>query len=330
MIRLGLAAIAVLALGSAASAQTNTGAPTNIVLPNGEHVAAPPEARDFSKIEIIADDLGNRTYLFRFDGEEGSNVVAVVGDDGVVLIDTKFAQLHDRLKAAIAAKSKAPVRYIVSTVNRNDHTHGNAPFVAEGAVVIGHANMNKDMLLANPKTDKASMATKTFDDAMSLPLAGRTPLELHHPKMPALSDCDVYVYLRDANILVTGDLFFPKLGFTYFGSAPISSLGGGIDGHIAAMNELIAIANDRTKIVPGHGRATDKAAMIAYRDMLVTARTRMLALIKEGKSADDIVAAKPFADFQTEWKVKNERSDDVAAAAFIRAVYNQLKPTALR
>src|SRR5438876_4438815 len=88
---------------------------------------------------------------------------------------------------------------------------------------------------------------------------------------------------------------------------------------IAATDAYIKLTNTKSRIVPGHGPVADKAALIEYRTMLVTARDRMAALVKEGKSEDDVVAAKPFADLDKKWA-----PTEIASKNFIRVVYHSL------
>jgi glyoxylase-like metal-dependent hydrolase (beta-lactamase superfamily II) len=130
----------------------------------------------------------------------------------------------------------------------------------------------------------------------------------------AHTDGDTYVWFKTANVLSTGDTFtngrYPNIDFAN---------GGNIKGMIAATDAYLRLVNARTRIVPGHGPIADKAALIDYRTMLVTARDRMAKLVKEGKSEDDVVAAKPFADLDAKWA-----PSELAAKNFVRVVYHSL------
>ena len=290
----------------------------NVQVTPGErvHVTRTLEERDLANAQIVTTDLGHRTYVLG-DGEGGgSNIVVAVTDDGVVMIDTKFAQLHDKIKAAVAALTDQPVRYVINTIHRNDHTNGNALFAKEGVTIIAHENVGKNMLAANPMVDPAALPTETYKDARTLQLGGRT-IELRHPAVPATVDSGTYIHFRDANVLVGGgDFFYSRQG--------LPNVSGSIDGQITAMDELIAIADDDTKVVPNHGPVSDKASMIAFRDMLVTARAEVATLIAEGKTVDEAIMAKPLAVIQTRWDVVDERTDDAQAARLTRAVYESL------
>jgi len=128
------------------------------------------------------------------------------------------------------------------------------------------------------------------------------------------------VWFKTANVLATGDTFtngrYPNIDFAN---------GGNIKGMIAAADIYLKLCNDRSRIVPGHGPIADKAALLDYRTMLVTARDRMAQLVKDGKSEDDVVAAKPFADLDVKWA-----PSELASKNFIRVVYHSLadKPEA--
>ena len=279
------------------------------------HVTRTLEERDLANVpQIVTTDLGHRTYLLGFGF--GSNVVVAVTDDGVVMIDTKFAQLHDKIKAAVAALTDQPVRYVINTIHRTDHTHGNALFAKEGATIIAHENVGKNMLAAYPMIDPAALPTETYSDARTLQIGGRT-IELRHSAVFAKVDSATYIHFPDANVLVGGgDVYYSRLGFP--------SVSGSIDGMIATMDELIALADDDTKVVPNHGLVSDKASLIAFRDLLVTARAEVSKLIAEGKTVDEAIMEKPMAGLQSRWDVVNERTDDSQAARLTRAVYESL------
>jgi len=281
--------------------------------------AGPPVGPDLSKVEIKTTDLGNRTYMLE---GAGGNVTVAVGDDGVIMVDGQFAPLHPKLKVAITAVSPAPVRFLINTHHHGDHTGGNAPFAGDGATVVAHVNVKERLAngttngLTGVKTPPAAagaLPTETYTDARTVEVKGRTA-QLKHP-VKAHTDGDTYVYFADANVLATGDTVtigrYPNIDFVQ---------GGTIDGMIAASDAYLALANDGTKIVPGHGPLVGKAQLAEYRAMLATARDRMATLIKDGKSESDIYASKPFADLDAKWALNEQ-----AGRNFMRVVYASLK-----
>jgi cyclase len=266
--------------------------------------AGPPVGPDWSKIEVKTFDLGNRTYMLE---GFGGNTTIAAGEDGVIMVDGQFSQMHDKLKAAIAAVT---------------HVGGNAPFSKDGAVVVAHDNVRKRLaegtMMAVPEVKytpapEESLPAMTHKDGMTLQVKGRSA-QLKHP-LNAHTDGDTFVFFADANVISTGDTVamgrYPNIDFAN---------GGSIKGMIAASDAYLALANDGTKIVPGHGPLATKAQLAEYRAMLSTVRDRMLALIKEGKSEADVVAAKPFADFDAKFK-----ANDQASTNWMRVVYASVK-----
>ncbi|HTK13834.1 MAG TPA: MBL fold metallo-hydrolase [Xanthobacteraceae bacterium] len=285
-----------------------------------QQTTAPAPARDFSKVEIKSTDLGHNTYMLQ---GEGGNITIAVGGDGIIMVDGEFAPLHDKIKAAIEAISKKPIKYLVNTHFHGDHTGGNVPFSKDGTVVVTNANVKKRLAagttngLTGAKTQpapEAALPAKTYTSKMTLKVKGRTAKLAHVAN--AHTDGDTYIWFAKANVLSTGDTFtnglYPNIDFAN---------GGNIKGMIAATGTYLKMINDKTKIVPGHGPLGDKAALIAYRKMLTTARDRMAKLVAEGKSEDEVVAAKPFADLDAKWAQSEQRSKN-----FMRVVYNSLKP----
>jgi glyoxylase-like metal-dependent hydrolase (beta-lactamase superfamily II) len=307
MSRTAFAVIAALTLSTAAFAQGQS---------------APPVGPDFSKLEVKTTDLGNRTWMLS-NGASG-NVTVAAGDDGIIMVDGQHAPMHDKLKAAIAKLSPQPIKYLVNTHHHTDHTGGNAGFAAEGTTVIAHANVKKFLAagtVSNTTGQKvaavssAGLPKQTYDAATGPVLAvkGRKAV-LKHPAS-AHTGGDTYVYFADANVLSTGDTFtynrYPNIDWVN---------GGSLKGVLAAADAYLKLANDQTKIVPGHGPLATKAQLAEYRAMLMTARERMAKLIKAGKSEEEIYAAKPYADLDAKW-APNEQ----VGKNFMRVMYNTVK-----
>jgi cyclase len=278
--------------------------------------AAPPP--DFSKVEIKTTDLGDNVYMLE---GQGGNITVAVARDGIIMVDGEYAPLHDKIKAAIAVVSNQPIRYLIDTHFHGDHTGGNAPFAKDGVTVVAHSNVRKRLEagttngLTGAQTPPAAadaLPAKTYTGAFKIRMLGRVA-DLKHIAN-AHTDGDTYVWFKTANILSTGDTFttgrYPNIDFAN---------GGNIRGMIAATGAYLKLVNAKTRIVPGHGQVADKAALMEYRTMLVTARDRMAALVKAGKSEDDVVAAKPFADFDAKWA-----PSELASKNFIRVVYHSL------
>lgn len=315
MIRTGMAVVAAsLWLAGPASAQPQLGPPVPAPAPAAN--ATPPV--DFSKVDIKTTDLGDGVYMLE---GQGGNITVATARDGIIMVDGEFAPLHDKIKAAIATLSNQPIKYLVNTHFHGDHTGGNAPFAKDGATVISEINVKTRLAggttngLTGAKTPPAApeaLPAKTYTGAFKIRMAGRVA-DLKHIAN-AHTDGDTYVWFKTANVLATGDTFtngrYPNIDFAN---------GGNIKGMIAAADAYLKLVNDRSRIVPGHGPVADKAALVAYRTMMVTARDRMAKLVKDGKSEDDVVAAKPFADLDAKWA-----PSELAAKNFIRVVWHSL------
>jgi cyclase len=301
-LRIAVAATAM-ALSGAASAQTPP-------------AASPPP--DFSKVEIKTTDLGDHVYMLE---GQGGNITVAVAKDGIIMVDGEYAPLHDKIRAAIATVSNQPIKYLVNTHFHGDHTGGNEPFAKDGVTIVAEVNV-KNRLAAGttngltgvqtPPAPPAALPSKTYTGSFKIRLNGRVA-DLKHIAN-AHTDGDTYVWFKTANVLSTGDTFtngrYPNIDFAN---------GGNIKGMIAATDAYLKLTNAKTRIVPGHGPIADKAALTEYRTMLVTARDRMAKLVKEGKSEDDVVAAKPFADLDAKWA-----PSELASKNFIRVVYHSL------
>ena len=281
--------------------------------------AAAPPLPDFSKVEIKTTNLGDNIYMLE---GQGGNITVAVAKDGIIMVDGQYAPLHDKIKAAVEAISNKPVKYLINTHFHGDHTGGNEAFAKDGATIVSQVNV-KNRLAAGtsngltgaktPPAPPAALPSDTYTSFSKIRLEGRVA-DLKHIAN-AHTDGDTYVWFKTANVLSTGDTFtngrYPNIDFAN---------GGNIKGMIAATDAYLKQVNARTKIVPGHGPLADRVALIEYRTMLITARDRMAKLVKEGKSEDDVVAAKPFADLDAKWA-----PTELASNNFIRVVYHSLE-----
>jgi glyoxylase-like metal-dependent hydrolase (beta-lactamase superfamily II) len=280
--------------------------------------AAPPPPPDFSKVEIKTADLGDNCYMLE---GQGGNITVAVAKDGIIMVDGQFAPLHDKIKAAITTVSNQPIKYLINTHYHGDHTGGNESFARDGATIVAQINV-KNRLAAGttngltgaktPPAPQGALPSDTYTNFSKIRLRGRVA-DLKHIEN-AHTDGDTYVWFKTANLLSTGDTFtngrYPNIDFAN---------GGNIRGMIAATDIYLKLANAKTRIVPGHGPLADRAVLVEYHKMLITARDRMAKLVKDGKSEADVVAAKPFADLDAKWA-----PTELASTNFIRVVYHSL------
>jgi cyclase len=191
------------------------------------------QQQDFSKVEIKTTDLGHKTYLLE---GSGGNITVAIGQDAIIMVDGEFAPLHDKIKAAIAALSPLPVRYLVNTHFHGDHTGGNAPFTQDGVTVVAQENVKKRLAegstngLTGGKTPPVAadaLPKQVYATTLTLKVKGVTA-RLAHPTH-AHTDGDTYVWFKDADVLATGDTVvigrYPNVDF---------AMGGNIKGMIAA------------------------------------------------------------------------------------------------
>ncbi|RMH22749.1 MAG: MBL fold metallo-hydrolase [Acidobacteria bacterium] len=249
------------------------------------------------------------------------NVGVSVGEDGIILVDDQIAPLSEKLKEALKKISDRPIRFLLNTHWHGDHTGGNEAFGKAGVVIVAHDNVrvrmsSEQVLEAFGRTVPASppeaLPVVTFNDAVTFHVNGGEIHAYHVP--PAHTDGDAVVEFRQAGAVHMGDLYFNGM----YPFIDVSS-GGSIDGVIAAASRVLAGLDDDATVIPGHGPLSTKAELTAYRDMLQAARTRVARLIAAGKSADEIVAEKPLADYDEAWG-----KGFINPEQFLRIIYDSL------
>lgn len=263
--------------------------------------AAPATAQlqepDFT---VQAERLGEGLFVLI---GRGGNIGVSSGADGTFIIDDQYAPATPAINAALEQLGVAPVRFVLNTHWHGDHTGGNENYAKAGAVIVAHENARARMSTpqrgkfrgqATPASRQAALPVITFAGSVSLYLNGHRIRALH--AAPAHTDGDVMVYFEDANVLHAGDLLFNGL---YPFIDPDS--GGSVEGLIAAVDLILDTTNDDTVIIPGHGPLSNRAAVRAYRQMLVETSSRVRRLMDDGMDVEQIVAAAPNADYDRTW-----------------------------
>jgi cyclase len=283
--------------------------------------AARAQRPDPALAQIKTTDLGRKTYMLE---GQGGNVLVVIGDDGIIMVDAELAPLYDKIKAAIAASSNLPVKYLVDTHFHGEQTGGNAPFHRDGAIVVAQDNVRVRLLAGttnglnynkSPPAQPDAIPTETYvGGTRTVEVRGRSALLTHATN--AHTDGDSWIHLADADVIFTGDLFYNNGGYPMIDYAN----GGDIRGMIRANEAFLKLATAETKIVSSRGPVAGKAQVAEFRDMLATARDRMAALVGKGMTEEEALAAKPFADLDARWG-GNERD----SVNFIRNAYNSFK-----
>lgn len=234
----------------------------------------------------------------------GGNIAVSSGDDGVLIVDDDMPPMATKIAAAVATITDRPVDMVFNTHWHFDHTGGNEFFGKQGALIVAHDNvrarMSVDQMsrLTNTLTKaapKVALPVVTFDNQISFHVNGLT-VRAQHVKQPAHTDGDAIIYFEEANVIHMGDTFFNGL----YPVIDISA-GGTAEGMIAAMDTVLATARADTVIIPGHGPVSDVEGLKAFRSMLDTVNQRIHTLVRAGKSADEVVALKPTAEFDAQW-----------------------------
>jgi glyoxylase-like metal-dependent hydrolase (beta-lactamase superfamily II) len=251
--------------------------------------AAAQQQQDFSKVEVKATKLADN--FFTLEGQ-GGTIGALVGPDGVFLVDSQFAPLTEKIVAAIKQLTDRPIKFLVNTHQHPDHTGGNENFAKLGVTLISRDELRGRLASATGRgaVPPAALPMLTYKGGITLHMNGE---EVRLIPVPAAhTDGDTMIHFVKANVLMTGD-FYRSAGYPNIDRANGGTLKGMIDG----FNTIIDIAGPTTRIVPGHGATVDEKAVAEHRDMAIALRDRVAALLKKGQTQEQILATKPTADY---------------------------------
>ncbi len=245
-------------------------------------------AQDFDDVEIIIHPVaGNVSYI----QGQGGNMGLFVGEDGVFLIDDQYAPLTDRIVSAIRDISDEPIRFLVNTHMHPDHTGGNENFGRMGTLIFGHDNVRTQMEIAGYAEEPPLV---TFNDEMSFHINGE---RVHVFKVPnSHTNGDAFIKFMGSNVVHTGDVYRT----TTYPYIDVNN-GGSYVGTIDALNLLLAVSDEDTKIIPGHGGVSNVAEVTVFRDMLVDIRDKVAAAIRDGMSVEEVQAAGLTAEYDERW-----------------------------
>jgi len=250
----------------------------------------------------------------------GGNVVVLTGREGKVVVDSFVLPAWPRLKSTLDGLDGSAVKTLIDTHWHFDHADNNGNFRATGAGILAHENTRKRLSethdLLGMHFDPAppeALPTETFADRHSVTVNGEQIILAHVP--PAHTDTDIMVHFTKANVLHMGDLFFN-------GRYPFIDVStkGNINGMIGSATRALQMADDRTRIVPGHGPVGDRAALRKYRTMMLTVRDRVRAQKTKGATLEQVQASKPTAEFDGDWGKAGMQTGD-----FVAIVYNTLE-----
>jgi cyclase len=273
--------------------------------------APAPPATDYSKVEIKTTKLSGNFYTLE---GAGGAIGVLAGPDGVFMVDSQFAPLTDKIVAAIKQISDGRIRFMVNTHVHPDHTGGNENLGKLGVTLLSRDQLRGRLAGGQRPSPPAALPVLTYDSPITIHMNGEDVRLIPVPS--AHTDGDTMVYFPNADVIMTGD-FYRAVGYPF----PDRNNGGSFKGIIDGLNAVIALAKPTTKIVPGHGPVVDKAAVTAHRDMALAVREKIAGMVQQGKSADEVVAAKLTAD--TDAKVD---PGGTSSERFVRAVYAELSP----
>jgi cyclase len=279
---------------------------------------------DDSKTVVKTNKITDNFYTV--DGR-GGTIGVLVGPQGTFMVDTQFAPLTDRIVAAIKQISPNPIRFVVNTHVHPDHTGGNANMSKLGATIFARDELRDRLMNPPPGANgqpgmaapDVALPVITYENKVTFHMDGEIVDLL--PIRKAHTDGDTMVYFHNADVIMTGD-FYRSIGYPNIDRVN----GGSLDGMIAGLSQVIALAGPNTKIIPGHGATVDRNAVIAHRDMILGVRAQVEKLIQQGKSSDDVLAAHPSAAFDAN-VLPAAPNGDKMADRFVGQVYAELKPS---
>lgn len=236
-------------------------------------------AYQYDDVEIKVTPVAGDVYMLQ---GAGGNIGLLATNKGLILVDDQFQPLAKKIEAAMKSIKDQPLKYVINTHYHGDHTGGNSYF-SHHAPIFAHHNV-RNRLADKENAEASSLPVVTYDNGLTIHLDNETVELTHLPQ--GHTDGDTVVYFKQANVLHTGDLFFESR-FPY-----VDLNGGGtVKGYLANINTLLAKYPDDVKIIPGHGKLTDKAGYKALADMISYSLARVAPMVAAGKTQAQVIEA---------------------------------------
>jgi len=275
--------------------------------------------QDFSQVQIKTTKIGGNFYTLE---GSGGTIGVLAGPDGVLMVDAQFAPLSDKIVAAIKQISDGRIRFLVNTHVHGDHTGGNENIGKLGATIMARENLRARLIkpapLANGQpgvpTAAVGLPVVTYDAPIVFHMNGEDVQLI--PVPVAHTDGDTMVYFPNTNVIMTGD-FYRSTGYPNIDRAN----GGTMNGMLAGFDAIIKLARPDTRIIPGHGAIVDKTAVAAHKAMMEGVRDKVAPLVRQGKTQEEVVAAKLTAEFDS----KVTGATPMTADRFVGQLYQELK-----
>ena len=296
------------------------------------------QGTDYSKIEFTAKNVSSNLYMLsgspnvdvNHPDAAGGLVGVLTGPDGVFMVDAQYAQVSEKLMAAIRKISPAPIRFMANTHIHPDHTAGNPFFGKMGVVIFAREELREQMVRpprggngnAGPARDPAGYPVVTYGMG--------APVKLHMngevidliPVRAAHTSGDTMVRFENANVIMIGD-FYRNYGYPFIDRAN----GGTLNGMLEGCDQLMKIAGPDTVLIPGHGTWIKRTDLVPYAEMIKGVRDKVKELMAQGKTEKEVVAAKPTApwDAKTAGGLGAAGADLTSADRFVSELYQELK-----
>ena len=290
------------------------------------------QTMDFDKVEIITEQLGPNVYMLTgssgldpsHEDAAGGRIGVLAGPDGILMVDSQYAQLTDKVVAAIRRISAGPIRYLVNTHIHRDHTAGNANFAKMGAVIFAREELREGMVrlskapnaAGNPVADPAGFPVVTYGMGPPVKIHMNDEMVDLIPIRAAHTGGDTNIKFEKANVLFIGD-FYRNYGYPFI---DINN-GGSLKGMLEGLDLTMQSADASTTIVPGHGTLIKRDAIVPYREMILAVTDKVHEMIQQGKSLREVLAEKVTAPYDG----KVAGGTDASAERFVSAVYQELK-----
>jgi glyoxylase-like metal-dependent hydrolase (beta-lactamase superfamily II) len=284
---------------------------------------------NYARIEILTERYTPNLYMLAGapgdadpnhpDGA-GGRIGLLTGSDGIFMVDSQYEQVTDRVLAAIRKISPQPIRYLVNTHLHSDHTGGNGNIVRQGATLIAREELRNDMArAANMDPARLPVVTYGMGDAIKFRMNGEV-VDLI-PIRSAHTGGDTIVRFEKADVIMIGD-FYRNYGYPFIDT----NNGGSLKGALEALDYLVKIAGPATKLIPGHGTIIKREDIVPYRNMILDVESKVQELIKQGKSQQDVLAAKPTAayDAKVPGALGIAPGGGNSADRFVRMLYSEL------
>ncbi|MEM7551843.1 MAG: MBL fold metallo-hydrolase [Bacteroidota bacterium] len=276
-------------------------------------------SQNFDKVEIKKIEVSENIYMLV---GAGGNIGVLTGEDGVLMVDSQYNQLSEKIQKAVDDITEKPIKFLVNTHWHFDHTGGNENFKnSEGSIIVAHENVYTRLQKEHfneifdwdiKAADKNAWPTITFTEEFKFHINGEDVNIFHSEN--AHTDGDAVVYFTKANVMHTGDVFV-RYGFPFIDI----TVGGGIDGMIKIQKKILDVTNQDTKYIPGHGELASRADVVEVYEMLKETKEIIQKHKEKGKTLDEVLTAAPLKSYAERWN-----GNFISTELFTQFVYETL------